>query len=132
MKRSIKSPRTVAAVVAPVALATLLTGCSSSAGGGSLLGAGLGAVLGQAIGRDTEGTLIGTGIGAAVGYGIGNEIDKGRTRPEPRYEYDRRYDDDRYDRRDYGRSHETVEYRYYYYTYPHGHRHHHHDHHCDW
>ncbi len=46
------------------------------AGRSALLGAGLGALAGQAIGRDTEATLIGAGIGAGVGYIIGNEKDK--------------------------------------------------------
>lgn len=57
-------------------LAVLATGCASSAGTGSLIGAGAGAALGQAIGRDTQGTLIGAGVGAAAGYMIGNEMDK--------------------------------------------------------
>ncbi len=46
------------------------------AGKGALLGAGLGALAGQAIGRDTKSTLIGAGIGAGLGYVIGNEKDK--------------------------------------------------------
>ncbi len=41
---------------------------------GVLIGAGLGAAAGQAIGRDTEGTLIGAGIGAALGGLAGNRI----------------------------------------------------------
>lgn len=39
-------------------------------------GLGLGALIGQAIGNDTESTLIGAGIGAGVGHVIGNERDK--------------------------------------------------------
>ena len=46
------------------------------AGKGALLGAGLGALAGQAIGGDTKSTLIGAGIGAGLGYVIGNEKDK--------------------------------------------------------
>ncbi len=43
---------------------------------GLLIGAGGGAILGQALGRDTESTLIGTAIGGALGYMIGNEQEK--------------------------------------------------------
>ena len=43
---------------------------------GLLLGAGGGALVGQAIGRDTEGTLIGTAVGGMLGYMAGNEMDK--------------------------------------------------------
>ena len=41
---------------------------------GVLVGAGVGAILGQIIGGDTEGTLIGAGIGAALGGVAGNQI----------------------------------------------------------
>lgn len=41
---------------------------------GVLVGAGIGAILGQVIGGDTEGTLIGAGIGAALGGAAGNRI----------------------------------------------------------
>ncbi len=41
---------------------------------GTGIGAGLGAIAGQAIGRDTKGTLIGAGIGAALGGVTGNRI----------------------------------------------------------
>jgi outer membrane protein OmpA-like peptidoglycan-associated protein len=43
-------------------------------GVGAGAGAAVGAILGQAIGRDTESTLIGAGIGAAVGALAGNRI----------------------------------------------------------
>jgi len=43
---------------------------------GLILGAGGGALVGQAIGRNTEGTLIGTAVGGMMGYIIGNERDK--------------------------------------------------------
>ncbi len=43
---------------------------------GLFIGAGSGAILGQAIGNDTEATLIGTAIGSMLGYVIGNEMDK--------------------------------------------------------
>ena len=52
------------------------SGCESSAQTGTALGAGIGALAGQAIGGDTGATLIGAGVGAGVGYIIGNEKDK--------------------------------------------------------
>lgn len=45
---------------------------------GLLLGAGSGALVGQAIGRDSEATLIGTAVGGMFGYVVGNEMDKDR------------------------------------------------------
>ena len=41
---------------------------------GSVVGAGIGAILGQAIGGDSEATLLGAGIGAVVGGIAGNQI----------------------------------------------------------
>ena len=43
---------------------------------GFFLGAGSGALIGQAIGRNTEATLIGTAVGSMLGYIVGNEMDK--------------------------------------------------------
>ncbi len=68
-------------LIAAVASASLLIGGSFLSGcndaqAGALLGAGIGALAGQAIGGDTEATLIGTAIGAGAGYIIGNESDK--------------------------------------------------------
>lgn len=45
---------------------------------GLVLGAGSGALVGQAIGRDSEATLIGTAVGGIFGYVVGNEMDKDR------------------------------------------------------
>lgn len=45
---------------------------------GAIGGAASGALLGQAIGHDTEATLIGTAVGGVLGYMIGNEMDKNR------------------------------------------------------
>ena len=53
-----------------------VAGCESDAQTSALIGAGVGAIAGQAIGGDTEGTLIGAGAGAVGGYIIGNESDK--------------------------------------------------------
>ena len=53
-----------------------VAGCESDAQTGALIGTGVGALAGQAIGGDTESTLIGAGAGAVGGYIIGNESDK--------------------------------------------------------
>ena len=65
-----------------LACLTTLAGCQNDAQTGALLGAGIEALAGQAIGGDTEGTAIGAAVGAGLGYIIGNESDKAR---EPRY-----------------------------------------------
>ena len=57
----------------------MLGGCND-AQSGALIGAGMGALAGQAIGGTTESTLIGTAVGAGAGYMIGNESDKTRHR----------------------------------------------------
>jgi outer membrane protein OmpA-like peptidoglycan-associated protein len=57
----------------------LLTACAepmSNASKGALIGAAGGALLGQAIGKDTKGTLIGAAAGAAAGGGIGYYMDQ--------------------------------------------------------
>jgi len=43
---------------------------------GGVGGAAAGAIIGQAIGHNTEATLIGAAIGGLLGYVIGNEMDK--------------------------------------------------------
>lgn len=68
----------------------LLTGCETKAQSGALVGGGVGALAGQAIGRDTTGTLIGAGVGTAAGYLLGNEQDKAQQRRDiqaAQYEY---------------------------------------------
>jgi len=50
------------------------TNQQTKTGQGALVGAGVGALLGQVIGGDTKGTLIGAGIGAALGGIAGNQI----------------------------------------------------------
>jgi len=61
-------------------MALLLTGCANSQMNygqqGALGGAGIGALVGQAIGQNTEATLIGAGVGMMLGYIVGNEMDK--------------------------------------------------------
>lgn len=68
---------TIVILVVSLAFSVIfVAGCESKAGTGALIGAGVGALAGQAIGHDTTGTLIGAGAGAAGGYIIGNEMDK--------------------------------------------------------
>ncbi|OGQ96046.1 MAG: hypothetical protein A2521_14335 [Deltaproteobacteria bacterium RIFOXYD12_FULL_57_12] len=43
---------------------------------GAVIGAGIGALAGQAIGRDTGGTLLGAGIGTLLGAIVGNAVDQ--------------------------------------------------------
>ena len=64
-----------------------LGGCND-AQAGLLLGGGIGALTGQAIGGDTGSTLLGLGIGSGVGYIIGNESDKARYQQSGRYDWD--------------------------------------------
>jgi len=52
------------------------SGCATKGRTGALAGSGVGALIGQAVGRDTEATLIGAAVGAGVGYIVGNEMDK--------------------------------------------------------
>ena len=61
-----------------------LGGCND-AQAGALLGAGIGALAGQAIGHDTKTTVIGTAVGAGAGYAIGNESDKAKQRHDGQY-----------------------------------------------
>ena len=43
---------------------------------GAVIGAGVGALAGQAIGRNTESTLIGAGVGTLLGAIVGNAVDQ--------------------------------------------------------
>lgn len=70
----------------PLALAG---GCRTAEGTGTLIGAGSGALLGNAVGKAvggsgngarTVGTLIGTGVGAVAGNAIGRNMDEAEHR----------------------------------------------------
>jgi outer membrane lipoprotein SlyB len=63
-------------IIAATLTALALAGCETSeqqqrAGTGALIGAGAGALAGQAIGRDTRSTVIGAGAGALLGAAVG-------------------------------------------------------------
>jgi outer membrane protein OmpA-like peptidoglycan-associated protein len=77
-KENMQMKRTIVPVLITLLLASGCAEPMSRTQKGSLLGAGSGAVLGalagQAIGRDTKGTLIGAAAGAAVGAGSGAAI----------------------------------------------------------
>jgi hypothetical protein len=52
-----------------------LFGCTNRHSG-AVVGAGVGAVAGQAIGGDTKSTVAGAVIGAGVGYELGKEAER--------------------------------------------------------
>ena len=78
--------RRLGAPAAAVVGLALLSGCGTDAQNWALLGAGLGALGGQALGGDTEATLLGAAIGGGAGYVVGNESDKGNTRTDELYD----------------------------------------------
>ncbi len=71
-----RSWMTIPAALLAGSILVFSAGCESDAKTGGLIGAGVGALAGQAIGGDTEGTLIGAAVGGGAGYIIGNEQDK--------------------------------------------------------
>jgi len=70
----------ITSILVSLILVTLMFSCAgptqqqSGTKTGVLIGAASGALLGQAIGRNTTGTLVGAGIGAAIGGIAGNQI----------------------------------------------------------
>ncbi len=79
----------------------LICGCRNDAQTGALVGAGGGALAGQAIGGDTKSTLIGAGAGAVAGYIIGNEMDKDKRRHEHDHHHDHHHDHDHHHHHDH-------------------------------
>lgn len=59
-----------------VCSALTVVGCQTKGQTAAVVGAGLGALIGQAVGGDTGATLIGAAAGTGLGYIIGNEMDK--------------------------------------------------------
>jgi hypothetical protein len=69
--------RMVAVVVGGVMLASVnLAAAGDRAVNGFILGAGSGALVGQALGRNTESTLIGTAVGGMVGYALASQPER--------------------------------------------------------
>ncbi len=68
--------RTHAAWIVSCVALVAASGCATKGRTGALAGSGVGALIGQAVGRDTEATLIGAAVGTGIGYIIGNEMDK--------------------------------------------------------
>ncbi len=82
-----KRLRLVLAAVLPIVLAC---GCSTMSntekglGAGGLIGAGTGALIGNATGHTGAGALIGAGVGAVSGALVGNAIDESEKKTEAR------------------------------------------------
>ncbi|RLP28053.1 glycine zipper 2TM domain-containing protein [Mesorhizobium sp. YM1C-6-2] len=86
------------AAIGAALLAATLAGCSEttspqerSAGTGALVGAAGGALVGQALGRDTKSTLVGAAGGALLGAAVGTAAAPRRGEEMCRYrDYDGR------------------------------------------
>ena len=79
--------------IAAILMTVALAGCETSeqgqrAGTGAWIGGAGGALVGQAIGRDTKSTLIGAGAGALLGAAVGSS-----TTPQRRGQEMCRYQD---------------------------------------
>ncbi|MER8408702.1 MULTISPECIES: YMGG-like glycine zipper-containing protein [unclassified Mesorhizobium] len=84
---------TMSRAIAAMFVTAALAGCAQTeaqqrTSTGALLGAGAGALAGQAIGGNTKSTVIGAGAGALLGAVVGNA-----TTPQPRSEQLCRYQD---------------------------------------
>jgi hypothetical protein len=66
----------VVLVICICASTVVNSGCETRKQTGTLAGAGIGALIGQAVGGNTQATLIGAAIGAGAGHLIGNSQDK--------------------------------------------------------
>ena len=71
-----KKFKRMAPALTVVAVIGVSVGCANKTQDGALLGAGIGALAGQAIGGNTGGTLLGAAAGAIVGGAIGNNEDE--------------------------------------------------------
>jgi len=74
MYRHVKKIAVIVLLTFPL---SFFAGCQTKRQTNTTIGAGVGAVAGQVIGRDTGSTLIGAGVGAAAGYLLtGDDKDK--------------------------------------------------------
>lgn len=69
-------PSSILVLGALILVSIAAGGCQTGKGTGTLAGAGVGALIGQAVGGNTQATLIGGAIGAGVGYVIGDQVDQ--------------------------------------------------------
>ena len=69
-------------IAASFPIILIIAGCETDAKSNSLIGAGIGAGLGNLIGGNTEGTLIGAAVGGGAGYVVGNESDKKKAKQQ--------------------------------------------------
>ncbi|MHC4218196.1 MAG: YMGG-like glycine zipper-containing protein [Planctomycetota bacterium] len=76
MTRSKINPSPFRYAVACVLGSCVLLGGCNDAEQGALLGAGIGAMAGHAVGHDAESTLVGAAAGAGAGYIIGSQSDR--------------------------------------------------------
>ena len=67
---------TVLLIIAFFSLSACAGGPQNRSQAGAIQGSAGGALLGQAIGHNTESTLIGAAVGTMLGYMVGNEVDK--------------------------------------------------------
>jgi hypothetical protein len=80
------------AIAVSALLAVSVAGCATSeqsqrAGTGALIGGGVGALAGQALGRDTKSTIVGAAGGALLGAAVGTATTpRGQTQNLCRYQ----------------------------------------------
>jgi len=102
----------IAAIAALLALSLTNVQAGDRQVGGLIMGSGTGAIVGQAIGRNTESTIVGATLGGVVGLLVGSQLERHhgvvprhsqiivRSHSYDNHRYDnRRYDNHRYDRR---------------------------------
>lgn len=65
----------ISAIVLALSLSTAVVGCTTTEKG-AVIGAGTGALVGQALGGNTESTLIGAAVGGVAGALIGESMKK--------------------------------------------------------
>ena len=79
-----------------VGMLALLAGCSATeqqqrTGTGAVIGGASGALLGQAIGRDTKSTVIGAAAGTVIGAAVGSASTPAGSRDDDLCRYRDRY-----------------------------------------
>ena len=65
----------ISAIVLALSLSAAIVGCTTTEKG-AVIGAGTGALVGQALGGNTESTLIGAAVGGIAGAVIGESLKK--------------------------------------------------------